>query len=236
MDGCCFQLLAVQRSRMTRSKWFPAALFLISVGLALWWFQRSRSESPQAIEATPATRSLGDARQPMPPQRERIELVRAPEPITSVPDRVQPPIIASVEEAELPPPPPVLPTDPWELDGPRVSTNPSIFEARHAGRTLDELIVLRERCMQESTAALNAALDARMELGLFATLSPPRPVTQTSKSPLLRMHHMGDGSNPRIVWLPVQEYPEIYELSDEALWLMSKVNSMKAVAAGGGAK
>lgn len=81
------------------------------------------------------------------------------------------------------------------------------------------------------------AFKKRVEQGLFVAVSRDGgSVRLGAKDPLVRMDDDGSPGHVNLVWLPFEEYPEIYDSDDEHFWLQTKAKQLKAQAKGAAAE
>jgi hypothetical protein len=117
----------------------------------------------------------------------------------------------------------------------------SLFEAKYAGLSIENLKVALEDAKKKLRNEKNAAFRDRYDRGQFVLRTPkpepgqaepvvkitPRPNDQYS---MMRLSPRHPGATA-IVWLPFEEYPELYDHGDEMSWLISKVGSIDPSAA-----
>lgn len=117
---------------------------------------------------------------------------------------------------------------PWKSETPRQRTPPEVFEQRHAHRTPDEIFVLAALSLDKHRSLAGPAFDERLERGIFYAKARDGQDLKLGRSdPLVRMIDNGDPGHLNIVWLPYDEYPEVYESSDEHFWLQRRARKLK---------
>ena len=142
------------------------------------------------------------------------------------------------------------PAEPWELEAQPIPTPTAPFEKKYAGWTYDELGETFGELMLELKEECSAAFQERHAAGLSQwrefeeeTLEDENGETQSVGGFRVRgdsqglfvqagSDHFGDSFRPYAVWLPADQYPELYKKRDELSWINIRRGNLKMAGLG----
>ena len=176
----------------------------------------------------------------------RVSGERVPvQPVSAEPEPPDPDPVADPEPS--PPKPPRSTEDqPWLLGASHERLPSSLFEEKYAGVGPDGLLAAYERLNADWRERQNLIFDLRHEAGLyvqreFEPLEPQRGAAHEPGAVGLRLEFrsgdpyvqsrevvLADGRRAaHVVWIPVEEYPDLYADADERSWLWSRVRGLE---------
>jgi hypothetical protein len=113
---------------------------------------------------------------------------------------------------------------PFRWVGEWIPIDTAVFEQKYANYSSDELQAASVRTKDELRAKVKDAFSERLERGTYESykVDPTRPVhagPRRSNAPIRRVTVLAGGAEVHVTQLPFDEYPNIYALKDEAVWL-----------------
>lgn len=211
------------------SKRYIAALVMVAVGIGSWLALRESKSSATAVDVVRPTPLPGHAADGV------ADVLRVPVEPSSIATPGEPAGTGPIE------PEPAAPAarEPWHAAFPRARVPQEVFERKYAGLGHEDLRRARDALYERWTAIKDANIDERYRLGLFerrptyiggmpGSDKPGFALDQHAGDPIARLYVTKDSSEAHIVVLPLEEYPELYDLCDEWAWLMQQVSQVES--------
>jgi len=124
----------------------------------------------------------------------------------------------------------VLPAPQWY--GARSPLEDAVFEEKYGYLDLADLEQAKEAVTSAYDNELRAAFDKRFQAGEYEThvVPPGRPVRVVPvapNGPVVEYRHPAKSDQAYVLYLPFDEFTDVYELGDEWNWLTKTVNKKK---------